>query len=202
MSEPRDVRELPKPLDLQAAFQEALELLERLHARAVLIGGVALAFYGIERYTKHVDFAVTSVQSSALEQALAERDPRPLRVGGVSVTSTAGARIDFVDRRFEFRALFEEAIEAAEGEGPIARAGERQVPVVPIHYLVAMKVAADRPQDEADLAALLLRPELDYSRAREIVHRHVGHFAARRLDRMARLAMRPDAPPDYENGES
>jgi hypothetical protein len=199
----RDVRGLPRPQNIQAMFEDALELFERVvPERPVLIGGVALAVHGVERYTKDIDFAVTEAQSAAIERAFPDRDPRPLRVGGVSVASRSGGRIDFIDRRFEYRALFEEAISAAQREGVIARAGEREAAVVPLPYLIAMKMAGDRPRDEADLAALLERADLDYRRAREVVHRHLGHFAARRLDRMARQALRADAPPDYENGHS
>jgi hypothetical protein len=109
-------------------------------------------------------------------------------------------RVDLIDRRFEYRALFEEAIAAAVSEGLRATVGAHRVPVVPLSYLVALKLAADRPQDEADLLALLPREDLDYRKARDVVYRHLGHFAARRLDRVARAAGRGDAPTDYENG--
>jgi hypothetical protein len=202
MSGSRDVREIPEPLNVQAALDEALDLLAEAEDRAALIGGVALTFYGVERYTKDVDFAVTQRLSARLERDHPDRDPQPLKVGGVSLASRSGARMDFVDRRVEYARLFEEARQAAQRDGPFARRGEREVPVVPLPYLVAMKLAADRPQDEADLARLLSMDDLDYRFARDVVYRHLGHYAARRLDRAARLAQRQDAPPDYENGRS
>jgi hypothetical protein len=99
-----------------------------------------------------------------------------------------------------FQKLFEEALQDSKRNGPRARVGEREIRVVALHYLVALKLASDRPQDEVDLQALLAKEALDYPRAREIVERHLGHFAARRLDRLARLVRRADAPADYDDG--
>ena len=62
---------------------------------------------------------------------------------------------------------------------------------------MAMKLVADRPQDEADLLKLLQRKELEYPLARALIHQHLGAFAAQRLDRLARAVGRQDAPPEY-----
>jgi hypothetical protein len=161
-----------------------------------LIGGAALQAYGLERYTKDVDFAVRESQGA---QALTEwkGESRPLRIGGVSLR-IEGSAIDLVDRRLDLRALFEEAIDATARCGFVVRAGGEEIPVVPLEYLVAMKIAAPRAMDEADLSFLLGHASLDYAQAREIVKRHLGFVAARYLDRMARVAGRTDARPDYE----
>jgi hypothetical protein len=91
---------------------------------------VALAFYGIERYAKGVDVAVSVAQSAKAQRALADRGPRPLRIGGVSFLASTGARVDLVDRRVEYRALFEEALAAAKRSAPIALFGTRRVRVI------------------------------------------------------------------------
>jgi hypothetical protein len=111
-------------------------------------------------------------------------------------------RVDFIDRREEYKTLFEEALKAATQKGPRATIGEFAVPVVPLPYLIALKQIAGRPQGEADLMFLLKQPQLDYKSARDIVYRHAGDFAARWLDKMARSAGRQDAPKDYELEES
>jgi hypothetical protein len=174
-------------------------LLRSLGGSFALIGGAALQAYGLERYTKDVDFAVSEEQAAraALEW---KGETRPLRIGGVSL-KTEDSAIDLVDRRVELRALFEEAIEATVRGGFVIRAGTEEVPVVPIEYLAAMKMASPRGQDEVDLEFLLKQPDLDYGLAREIVRRHLGFVVARLLDRMARRVGRTDARRDYEDDE-
>lgn len=202
MSEPFESKPLPKPVDTQAATTEALEALRSLSAEHALIGGLAIAYYGLERYTKDVDFVVgieTTIRATAQFQ---EKDPRPLRIGGVSIMTSSGVRVDFIDRREEYKELFEEALKAAIQYGPRATIGEYSVPVVPLPYLIALKQVAGRAQDEADLAFLLRQENLDYKSTRDIVYHHAGDFAARWLDKMARIAGRKDAPKDYSLEES
>jgi len=189
-------------VDLGAALAEALARLDALgEFRRALIGGIALAVHGVERYTKHVDLAVTRAESAAAERHLGDADPRPLKIGGVSFRTSAGVRVDLVDRRVEFQDLFEAAIDAAHASGRRVSAGDKEAHVVPVPYLVAMKLVADRPQDEADVDALLRRTEVPYPEVRRVVERFLGRYAARRLDRMARAAQRADARADYENGK-
>lgn len=194
----REKRDLPRPVDINRAVEEAAKKLSALGDEYALIGGVALSVYGIERYTKDVDFAATVAQTGKAEAALTADDPKPLRIGGISISTSVDVRVDLIDRRFQYRALFEEAIEQAKRRGPLAVAGVAEVPVVPLSYLVAMKLIADRPQDEADLQKLLRANELDYAGARDVVFRHVGDYAARRLDKLARAVQRTDVPKDYE----
>jgi hypothetical protein len=202
MSTPKgEIRELPRPVDVQKALSEALDAVGHLIPESALIGEIALAYHGIERYTKDVDIAVTEAEAAAVAPVVAGRDPRPLKIGGISFATSSGVRVDLIDRRFEFRALFEEAIAAAKKARLRAKVDEHEVLVVPLAHMVALKLAADRPLDEADVQAILQRPDLDYAQARDIVYRHLGYFAARRLDRAARVARRKDAPPEYENGD-
>jgi hypothetical protein len=202
MTERGRVAELQKPADIQQALIDGLDHIADLAPEHALIGGIALAYHGVERYTKDVAFAVTKSGSAAVERAADPATVRPLRIGGISLTTPSGVNVDLIDRRFELRSLFEEAIQEARTDRLIAKVRDREIPVVPVSHLVAMKLAAARPQDEADVHALLSKPELDYAKAREVVYRHLGYFAARYLDRMARAAGRTDAPNDYENGDS
>lgn len=193
---------MPRPVDTVGALAEAIRRLAAIEGDKALIGGVALSVYGIVRYTKDVDLAVSVAQSSAAEALFADADPQPLRIGGVSILTSSGVRVDLIDRRDRYGALYAEAIEAAHREGKRARAEDVEIPVVPLPYLVAIKMAADRPKDEADLDSMLRLPELDLARTRQIVEKHLGPFAAGRLDRLARAVGRSDAPKDYENGGS
>lgn len=196
----REAVELPRPADVSGTLAEALSRLRAVPGPRALIGGVALALYGIERFTKDVDLAVTVAQSGAVATLLADADPRPLTIGGVSFATSTGLRVDLIDHRFQYRSLYEEAIEAAVESGPRVRAGDQEICAVSREYLLAMKMAADRPKDELDLAVMLEDPKLDYGSARAIVETHLGPFAARRLDRLARTAGRAEAPADYAEG--
>jgi hypothetical protein len=202
MSEPFESKPLPKPVDTQAAMLEALAALDALNVEHALIGGLAISYYGVERYTKDVDFVVGVETTLRATAQFHDKDPRPLRIGGVSIMTTSGVRVDFIDRREEYKALFEEALKAAIEYGPRATIGEYAVPVVPLPYLIALKQVAGRAQDEADLAFLLRQEHLDYKRTRDIIYRHAGDFAARWLDKQARLAGRRDTPKDYSLEES
>lgn len=195
-----EIRELPRPADVNSALAEAARRLKVVGGDRALIGGVALSIYGIERYTKDVDLAVTVDQSGRAETLLADADPKPLTIGGISILTSTGVRVDLIDHRFAYRALFEEAITEAKAHGPQVRAGETVVRVTPLEYLVAMKLAADRPKDELDLEGLLANEDLRYSTCRTIVERHLGLYAARRLDRIARKVARTDVPQDYTEG--
>lgn len=196
---PKDERELPEPVNIHDAVVEAVQWLSSLGDGYALIGGVALSLYGIERYTKDVNFAVTQTQISKAQEILSDHDMKPLRLGGISVKTESGLRVDLIDHRFEYRRLYETAIGHAHRHGPMARIQTVRVPVVSLPYLVAMKLIADRPQDEADLQRLFRQAELDYAEARTIVFEHVGPYAARRLDKLARAAGRTDTPPDYDD---
>src|SRR5437867_4396706 len=100
MSSPkRTVHELPKPIDVRRALDEALIKLRALGADYALIGGVALGVYGIERFTKDVDIASTVEATAAAESALRDCDPCPLKIGGISIATSLGVRVDLIDRR-------------------------------------------------------------------------------------------------------
>ncbi len=197
MSRPaRDTLELPKPLDIHHALAEAVTLIRQAGDEYALIGGVALSAYGIERFTKNVDLACTITQTAAARRSVP--DARDLRIGGIVINTSVGVRVDLIDRRFAYRELFEEAIYQAKTKGPLVRAETVELPVVPLPHLVAMKLIADRPQDESDLVTMLRLETIDYAAARNVVERWVGPYAAGRLDKLARIASRNDAPEELE----
>jgi hypothetical protein len=85
----------------------------------------------------------------------------------------------------------------------MARVGEREVSLVSLEYLVAMKLVSGEPKDEIDVRRLLQRQELRYQDARAIVEQHLGAASANRLDALAREAGRPEVVRArlYRNGE-
>lgn len=177
-----------------AAAQDALDPLGVPYA---LIGGLALDAWGIPRATKDADVAVpVGAAERAAERLVGDGvETRPLRIGGVGLRDAVhGLRIDFIDRRIDFARLFAEAIDEARTSGRRVQVGTRQVPLVSLEHLLAMKLVSGEPKDDIDARRLLQLERLDYARAREIVARHLGPASANRLDALAREVGRPEVP--------
>src|SRR5262245_24914294 len=110
MSAPKRRGPLPKPIDIQQALEEAIASVSKVTSEYALIGGVARAFYGVERFTKNVDLVVRMQAAVKAAEELKAMDPQPLRIGGTSIQTSSGVRVDLIDRRVDYRSLYEEAI--------------------------------------------------------------------------------------------
>ena len=163
----------PKTLDEAAA--EIARLAEAESVQVALAGGYALQLYGSPRLTGDVDVVVDE-----LIQAL---PPGPaLSFGGVQTEAPNGVPVDMMLRDDDYARLYKEALRAARPhEGA-------PMPVVTPEYLVAMKMVAGRPRDEADLDWLITADVADLRRARKIVREHLGPYAAGELDRIVEVA--------------
>jgi hypothetical protein len=195
-----------QPFDPGPSVAAAATVLAEQGAAFALIGGLALEAWGIPRATKDADFAVPvgAAETAAAGLRGPATEVRPLRIGGVGVRDhQRGLRIDLVDRRFHFTALFQEAIQEAAASGRKARVGATAVSLVSLEFLLAMKLVSGEPNDEIDARRILQRQQLRYGDARAIVERHLGVASANRLDAMAREAGRPEMPAArlYRNGE-
>jgi hypothetical protein len=195
------IKELSKPIDLQGALQEAIDILSQLGEVGVLLGEIALSYYGLERHTKDIDFAVTIQTTQKAERILLQNDLKPLRIGGVSFATSSGVRVGLIDRRVEYQDLFDEMLQAAK-QSPQLKLGDRLIPVAPLPYLIACKLIADRPQDEVDLRFLLSLPTLEYAKTRELVQRFLGRFGAQYLDKLARAVGRTEPSKEYTPQDS
>jgi hypothetical protein len=58
------------------------------------------------------------------------------------------------------------------------------IPVIQPQHITAMKLQAGRPKDVVDLEFLLLDSGMAYSKARNLVKRYLGVYAAEELDRL------------------
>jgi hypothetical protein len=195
-----------QPFDPGPSVAAAAAALERQGADFALIGGLALDAWGIPRATKDADFAVpVGIAENAAESLRGPAtEVRPLRIGGVGVRDhVRGLRVDLVDRRFHFAALFRDAIHEAVESGRKARVAGHDVNLVSLEFLLAMKLVSGEPKDEIDARRILERQELRYSDARRIIEQHLGAASANRLDALAREAGRPEVarPRLYRNGE-
>lgn len=152
---------------LDEAVGEVLALAAAAGVRAALAGGVALQYRGSDRLTGDIDF-VAQGELPALVPT------RILSFGGYAAYTTGGVPVDWILREDDAQALYEEALDFCEVvEG---------VPMVRLEYMVAMKMRAGRVRDVADLYFILTHEELDRARARVIVQRHLGGYAARDFD--------------------
>lgn len=113
-----------------------------------LIGGVATRAYMPERMTKDMDIIVHERDGAAALKKLQEAGYRitsPLAISGYLMLSPAGTELDVI---FGKHPWLQEAL-AHPKHDPAG------YPVVGLPYLILLKMAAQRPQDWADVARML-----------------------------------------------
>ncbi|HEX9737277.1 MAG TPA: hypothetical protein VGG06_35380 [Thermoanaerobaculia bacterium] len=117
---------------------DASQRLSELSVPHALIGGLAVGVHGHPRATKDVDFLVGAEAFQSTSPLLVYREElRDLvRIGAIDLLAVPPA----------YPSLAEHLVTAVKG-------GE--VPVVPVEALILLKLHADRPQDRADVVALL-----------------------------------------------
>jgi hypothetical protein len=183
----------PKP-----AARLAASIIKQARAICALIGRVAMWAYlppEQQEFTKDLDLAVPAEFIAAIEASIQQRKlpHRQLSIGGIGVRH-GDLKIDFIDRRVHCAAMFREAVQAAQGSGRQLRVGRTNLPLVPVEYLVAMKMVSGEPKDDRDVKRLLEHVAMNYATARRIVEQHLGPVTADRLDVFAREAGRPEVP--------
>ena len=162
-------RQFLDPASIDEAIAEVAALAERSGVRVALIGGVAMGLLGSDRMTSDVDFVC-----SALPDHVQIR--RALSFGGVAASTSKGHPVDLVVRNDVYAALYEEALESASNEPGLP------VKVVRPEYLAAMKMAAGRDKDEADLKTLIRSGKVTFEGMAAVVQRHLGVYAVRELE--------------------
>ena len=138
--------------------------------KVALIGGAALQQYGSSRLTPDLDFATTP----CTEQGLAH--------GVYSLRTSSGIPVDLYVNVYEYKDLFEDSVNNAVIIAGLA------APVASSEHMVALKMASGRGKDLVDLDELLLSGYADYAKARSIVSRFMGIYAAHKLDYIYELA--------------
>ena len=157
---------------LHATLATILSLLRDSNQRAVVIGGVAAATLGQPRFTHDVDLCATLTNQDlrAFYQAAAERGLQARMADFVEFSKRSRMILlhdvgTDTDIDISMAALpFElEAIERALA----LDVGGLVVPIVSPEDLIIMKAVAKRPQDRADIQAVLdSHPGLDLARVR------------------------------------
>ncbi len=164
---------------LQRAAVRLAQELERRRTPYMLIGGFAVGLWGHPRTTVDVDATAwvseTEIKSflAALGRRFRFRSARPLeaarRAHHVQLETRDGVRIDLSFGRLPFE-------REAMARAPSLDIGARKIRVAAVDDLIFYKVVADRPQDHADVAALVARHRRRINR--RVLDRRVREVAA------------------------
>jgi len=149
----------PDPIDpdaLQHALIDAVELFRELKIGYALVGGLAAMVYGRARYTEDVDFVAQPDHEATLADhpdAMKRHRFDPSCI--YTLYHDSGIQID----------LWKDEHAAGIVERRVRRkVGDRFVHVAEPHDLIAMKLRADRPQDDYDISEILRDQAIDHAR--------------------------------------
>jgi hypothetical protein len=166
--------------DWSTALAATAELLKRTKARGVIVGGVAVSLTVEARFTKDVDallldehLDIPALIETAKEVGLTPKPSDPLEFAHryrvlPLLHEDSGFGVDIVLASLPFE---KEAIDRA----GLVRVEDRPIPIATPEDLIIMKAVAGRPQDWADVSAIVAGTEaLDEGRIRQ----WVAEFAA------------------------
>lgn len=170
-------KRLLSPEEIERAIVEVTALAKKERATVALAGGCAMFVYGSTRLTTGVDFLASKILASLPGGKL-------LTFGGESTRTPSGVPVDLIVRSDRYERLYDAALDDAR---TVTFQGTK-VRVVTAEHLVALKLVAARPKDELDLAFLVTDGGADVKKARKIVEKHLGFFAADELERDVELA--------------
>lgn len=157
-------KRLLSPQELAAAVTEVAKLARDQDVDVALLGGYALQQYGSDRLTSDLDFVADAVLDDVELM-------QPLSFGGYGAI-VCGVPVDFIVRDDRYGRLYREALSTAVWIQGL------DVPVVQPAYLLAMKMAARRSKDDADIEFLLENNVVDIDRTAQIVEDFLGCYAA------------------------
>jgi len=171
--------------DLTNATEQAVVLSRALEQPTVVCGVLAMAAHGYRRETSDVDIVLAVVvvggpSGDALESVAREM--------GLTVRVNHHRIIDVLTFDRDVPGLAPEAVkEAVDNDRRMVIFGH-EVFVVSLGHLIAMKLVADHKKDIADIVELIkVRLDAgqwadDRAAVKEVVTRHLGWYAARKVD--------------------
>jgi hypothetical protein len=193
---PRRPLEELEAFDPGPSLKAGTEILEKSGAPYALAGRLAVWAYvppARQEFTKDVDFAVPHGNIARAAEVARDMGYQVRKLPLGYAVEGKGVSIDFVDHHPDYERLYADAVEAAREE-----AAQGETPVVPLGYLVAMKIGARRAEDERDVKALLPLVDGDeYGEIRRLVHDYLGRVAALDLDILAREIGHPGPGPEW-----
>jgi hypothetical protein len=151
----------PADARLDSALQDAVALFDELHISYALIGGIAAMLYGRLRATEDVDFV-----SVADHQQILAANPAVMQAHRFDPNCTwklyhqSGVEIDI------WKDHHSDEIVARAQSIPFAG---KTVRVAEPHDLIAMKLRANRIQDDYDISEILKHTAIDENRLQPLV---------------------------------
>jgi hypothetical protein len=179
-----------------ASLRAGVRLATKAGVPFALIGRLAVWFYVPpegQQLTKDADLAVPHGRLEPLVALAREKGYKvhALGIGGYGL-SAPGVVVDYIDRHPELADLYADAVAAARARRLRAKVGNMAIPVVPIPYLIAMKLVSHEPKDERDVQELLpFVSANDYADVRKLVRRYLGYGSTTYLDFIARSIGHP-----------
>ena len=183
--------------DLEAAAALAQAFALSTEEPLVLAGALAMACHGYRRETHDVDIVIAAPVNAKMLKAEAEKLGMTIRAehsfGGFDLR-VGDIRIDVLTLERDMPDLITEAVREAMVSRRTASVFGQEMYIVSIGHLIAMKLLAERKKDLADIVELIkARIESgdwknDWYPARAIVKKHLGWYAAKKMDELAEEA--------------
>ena len=155
--------------DLTSAMLDAVGLFEALGIGYALVGGLAAMYYGRARFTEDVDF----VAEPGHEGQLGQHDEmmRKYRFDPGCTWKL------YHDSGIEIDIWKDEHAGEIVGRAVEAQMAERSVKVVEVHDLIAMKLRANRLQDDYDISEILKRSPVNQDVLRQrVTDEQLAHY--------------------------
>ncbi len=189
----KNTKTLPK-FDPAPSAEFACDVLHDLQIDGILIGRLAVWMYlsdtSDHAYTKDFDVAVNKENRLKIAKYFAVKGyaVHELAIGGFNVKiAEKNVNVDFIDRCSEQEGnlsdLFRDAVSQAY---ETVRIEAREIKIVPVEHLIAMKLATTEKKDEEDAKKLLKEDKTDISRLRMITRRFLGVVGVVNLERVLR----------------
>lgn len=160
--------------DIETAINEMKSVSEDMF---VIVGGVAMMFYGSDRHATGVDFIVygsSDIPSYILEQ-------KTLVFGGVSGITPRGVPVNFIARSDDFYELYIDATNDS-------RRSKDGYDIATPEHLAIMKMVAGRSKDMSDLNFLVTSNDFDLSKAQKLVRTFLGAYGLKEFNSLVQEA--------------
>lgn len=153
-------------------IEESIEEIAALAANAkrsvALVGGIAMQHYGSARLTKGIDI----IADECPECFLRSINTKALTFGGQQTRLRSGAELNVIIHTGDFEGLHIHALHNAQ------KIKGLPIRVVLPEHLFAMKMAANRPKDEADMLFLATSGAIKVKATRGTIKTFLGPYAA------------------------
>lgn len=193
--------------DPEPSGEFAYNVLQETKVRGILIGRLAVWAWvedpGRHTYTKDMDIAISQGDQPAIVSYLTDKGfkIRELAIGGFNITQDReNVRVDFIHRNSaewgDLSRLFEEAIEKSFESRNTVTIGNISLFLVPVEYLIAMKIGTTERKDEEDAKHLLeMADSPDIIKLRDVTSSYLGPMGKAKLENILREIGHPGARP-------